>query len=168
VEHLPWDSAERAALLNDYWRRERLDYLKIHLQGLWGIARSQGHEYPYHIAEAKRCQAIYDSRARRRVGVAYFRAHQLPKRPSSPNCMKTDSESQDGGANPTGESPSAAAPCYPPIEECVMVIAAKAGAPVGMVAAALLAQSQALGMSAEELVHTQYRTAMGLVDNGQS
>jgi hypothetical protein len=51
-------------------------------------------------------------------------------------------------------------PCYPSIEECVKVIAAKAGAPVNVVAAALLSQSQELGMSAEELVHTQYRTAM--------
>jgi len=64
VEHLAWDSAERAALLNNYWQRERLDYLKIHLQGSWGIAHARGREYPYHVAEAKRCQAIYDARTK--------------------------------------------------------------------------------------------------------
>jgi len=48
---------------------------------------------------------------------------------------------------------------YPPIAECVRVIAAQAGAPVPVVAGALLAQSQELGMSAEELVHKLYATA---------
>lgn len=62
VEHLKWDSGERAALLNDYWQREQLDYLRIHLQGLRGIAQASGREYPYRRAEATRCQAIYDGR----------------------------------------------------------------------------------------------------------
>jgi len=70
VEHLSWDSAERAALLNDYWQRERLDYLKIHLQGSWGIAHARGREYPHHVAEAKRCQAIYDARTQSSASMA--------------------------------------------------------------------------------------------------
>lgn len=52
-------------------------------------------------------------------------------------------------------------PVYPTIEECVHIIAAKAGAPVNSVAAALIAQAQEMNMDAEELVHLQYRTAIG-------
>lgn len=44
-----------------------------------------------------------------------------------------------------------APPCYPPIEECIRVIAAKSNAPVNVIAAALIVQSQELGVSAEEL-----------------
>ncbi len=51
---------------------------------------------------------------------------------------------------------------YPPIAECVFAIAKKIGAPVPVVAAALLAQAQELNMSEEEIVYTQYRTAMGI------
>lgn len=73
----------------------------------------------------------------------------------------------DGEITGEAEGRCAPAPCYPSIEECVKVIAAKAGAPVNVVAAALLAQSQELRMSAEELVHTQYRTAVGMTDNAK-
>ncbi len=51
---------------------------------------------------------------------------------------------------------------YPSIEECVRVIAAKAGAREDVVAAALLAQARELGMPAEELTHDQYRHALTL------
>lgn len=68
VERLAWHSAERAALLDDYWQRERLDYLKVHLQGLLGIAHARGDQYRYHRTEAARCQAIYDARIKARDG----------------------------------------------------------------------------------------------------
>lgn len=67
----------------------------------------------------------------------------------------------DGDITGGAECRCAPGLCYPPIEECVRTIAAKAGAPVNVVAAALLSQAQEMNMSAEELVHTQYLTATG-------
>lgn len=51
---------------------------------------------------------------------------------------------------------------YPSIEECVRMIAEVAGAPVNVVATALLAQSEELGMDAAELVHAHFRIAVAL------
>uniref|UniRef100_A0A6M3LHQ2 Uncharacterized protein n=1 Tax=viral metagenome TaxID=1070528 RepID=A0A6M3LHQ2_9ZZZZ len=48
---------------------------------------------------------------------------------------------------------------YPDIATCVVFIAATLGKEVRIVAKALLAQSNELGIDAEELVHTQYDAA---------
>ncbi|KKN30111.1 hypothetical protein LCGC14_0837390 [marine sediment metagenome] len=51
---------------------------------------------------------------------------------------------------------------YPALAVCIVVIAEALEKPPLKVAPALLAQAKELGMSAEELIHRQYKTAVDI------
>lgn len=55
---------------------------------------------------------------------------------------------------------------YPPIQDCLKVIADKAGSKPGIVILALMEQARELNMEFDELVHTQYKTALS--DRGET
>jgi len=54
---------------------------------------------------------------------------------------------------------------YPPLKDCIETIAARTGSNVLVVSFALSMQASELGMPIDELVHLNYDTAIGRVDD---
>lgn len=64
-----------------------------------------------------------------------------------------------GDSVPNGPLTAPGSAGYPPLEECLRIIADQAQAPAHLVMFSLLQQAKELGMDLMELVHTQYDTA---------